>query len=1062
MRTKWIPPYLGMVLFCLLAFRQAPALLEYGKDAVRHDWVHTILTNPLSSLAHHHHRGREKTSILGNGDSQSDGLWLCQYGLVHVVQTRFMERQAHLHDLAQARLKLFETFTLPSMMQQTTKQFLWIIWTDTSLNGAELERMIQLVARVPNAVLMTRDSTAATAAGPSSDFRSLVGIPESDVKRHLLEGNAKLLMDYYRASQSRLLVETRLDADDAVTRTFVESIQSHAARTIGQQVDNEKRIQVFCPEHHVEWRYYKPNDEENEDGWLIHFENKQICINSGLSIAYHLSASQQQLQFFDTASQSYNNVQQKIPMCDGGGLAHLRGGLRASDEEAQLVVRHKKLVQQMMERQQQEAAQLQTAAEAVVKIPGEEAEQASADFGMNHLSLRHRQEAQELSAKMEDEIETLQARVRKRHPHYANARNSNECWRALELVGQDKQSVNTFQVAIVLARTPTAAGMNNVLPRRQFTSRYSMELPTYESPEDQKLAWDTIMAVEFHLHANAVRQMRVELEQHMKNIIVDALSGQCTKGHSCKPSAKKALLGIVDMLDERESSETDENGVVSNSALLEKRQPSLSHQGSFLRKAWNMVVNLMTTTTSDHGESSTSSSFDYRKSNKEVEGNDETESSHGKTWNMKSSAGDDPADGTIGSDESHERGSEENSHARDGDAGTTFVVNLGDKGGAFESHDEAFSEKGEQDAAFDSTNVLSEKEVDKDTEPRQGESIQPPASGEVGKLEQQAFDSPHQPISQAKDDNSATDSKSLMADITQAAKQPKEPSSRLETRDVSADAPEAKDSSEQPTRSGSWFGRLFSFARTEGALSHKEAPLEKAGLGVAPTMEERTIVRNDGADKAGAFRSEENKTNTTGTNSNSATVEAVWENQVESSALKNDETTANAVKVVSRSPQEKAKQNQKPKAKPQPKTKRPTKILHQGVDREYIVPNTVKDIRDLTDKTYEAEVYIKSDDHPEHISFTLYNARTQTIVAERNSTVTGEKIFAVPLQTGHYSFEIRDSKGDGLCCNGDNKGRFEFYVNKKLLSEGSDFGFTSGKKEFKLYTNGFNKRVDSE
>jgi hypothetical protein len=197
MKTRFIPLYLGLVLFCLTACRQIPTLFQYvnrAPDLVR------VLTNPLAF-----HYRPEKVSVVGGRPSEtSEGWWQNEYNVVHVVHTRFLQHQPDLHHSAEARLKLFRTFTLPSMLQQTTKQYLWIIWTDPSFSGPVLQEVIRIVSRIPNAVLVADDyydqgSKAAT------DFRSLYNIPISDVNRYVVEGNAKLLMDYHAASQSSIL-----------------------------------------------------------------------------------------------------------------------------------------------------------------------------------------------------------------------------------------------------------------------------------------------------------------------------------------------------------------------------------------------------------------------------------------------------------------------------------------------------------------------------------------------------------------------------------------------------------------------------------------------------------------------------------------------------------------------------------------------------------------------------------------------------------------------------------------------------------------------------------------
>jgi hypothetical protein len=52
--------------------------------------------------------------------------------LIHVVTSRFMQSQGKevLETLGMARLKLFLSFCLPSMLQQSCQDFFWIIKTD--------------------------------------------------------------------------------------------------------------------------------------------------------------------------------------------------------------------------------------------------------------------------------------------------------------------------------------------------------------------------------------------------------------------------------------------------------------------------------------------------------------------------------------------------------------------------------------------------------------------------------------------------------------------------------------------------------------------------------------------------------------------------------------------------------------------------------------------------------------------------------------------------------------------------------------------------------------------
>lgn len=92
-----------------------------------------------------------------NNDSSnpmSESLWKNQYNMVHVVNTRFMQHQAHLERLGEARMKLFESITLPSMSKQTTHEFLWFIRIDPKLSNKLKTRFLELMDRQENMVVV--------------------------------------------------------------------------------------------------------------------------------------------------------------------------------------------------------------------------------------------------------------------------------------------------------------------------------------------------------------------------------------------------------------------------------------------------------------------------------------------------------------------------------------------------------------------------------------------------------------------------------------------------------------------------------------------------------------------------------------------------------------------------------------------------------------------------------------------------------------------------------------------------------------------------------------------
>ena len=161
-----------------------------------------------------------------------------------------------------------------------------------------------------------------------------------------------LFLDYVQASQTRVALDTWLEADDALSFDFVETVQAEVAYTYqdshkdsdaakqeqDKNGDKDKEendpvpsssssgMQVYCPEFHAEWRYFgasspppshgrrrnQPNvgeaatdspetndrnnnkkgrsdyNDNNELGQLVHVHNRRFCIASGLTVAHPL------------------------------------------------------------------------------------------------------------------------------------------------------------------------------------------------------------------------------------------------------------------------------------------------------------------------------------------------------------------------------------------------------------------------------------------------------------------------------------------------------------------------------------------------------------------------------------------------------------------------------------------------------------------------------------------------------------------------------------------------------------------------------------------------------
>lgn len=229
----------------------------------------------------------------GNGTYAS--VWKNDYNVVHIIRTRFMQQQPHLVHLAAARLDLFKTFCLPSIQQQTTQDFLWIIGIEPHLNETILDGFLRLVETTPNIlVFASRDYPAG--------FRTV-----RYKKDKLLHGDLDLLQSYQKASQTHLTIDTRLDADDGLALTYLEALQRDASA-----YDGTGTTVIYCPQTHVEWQQYSPWDSrDNDDMGMFLRIASPACVTPGLTVAYPINVTAKTLNI----STAHNKIQRQIPPC---------------------------------------------------------------------------------------------------------------------------------------------------------------------------------------------------------------------------------------------------------------------------------------------------------------------------------------------------------------------------------------------------------------------------------------------------------------------------------------------------------------------------------------------------------------------------------------------------------------------------------------------------------------------------------------------------------------------------------------------------------------------------
>jgi hypothetical protein len=266
-------------------------------------------------------------------------------GLVHVIQTRFMQYQGHLLQLGRARLKLFEAITLPSVVHQTnnnddTISFIWIIRTDPNLALELRARLIQLVEPYDFIVLVGSNENPEGFRGldciadmmplPSANAAA-AATTTATISNHnpIWSGHLETVHSYHQAAQSHAVLETRLDADDGLLLHFVQLVQADAARRFHRDNNNNNNNNnennpssngdwmVWCAKNHMEWQYaspWKTNTDENVDtedqGGLVGLKSN-FCVTAGLTFAYGVGSSPTQIP-----SHKHQQLHDTMPACD--------------------------------------------------------------------------------------------------------------------------------------------------------------------------------------------------------------------------------------------------------------------------------------------------------------------------------------------------------------------------------------------------------------------------------------------------------------------------------------------------------------------------------------------------------------------------------------------------------------------------------------------------------------------------------------------------------------------------------------------------------------------------
>ena len=181
---------------------------------------------------------------------------------VHVVGTRFCLKQGHLLELVEARLLLFERVCVPTMAQQSTDRFVWLVVVDETLAPRHRLRL----------------ETILNAHRGPKDFRvvALDRLTDSDLhaQGHHAFGLARLRP---RPMDADYVLTTVLDADDGLPYQALRMIREQVADAV-RRVHPKELVAVACYTDAFNWQ---PSTRRPAGALNLH--NESMCITPGLT-----------------------------------------------------------------------------------------------------------------------------------------------------------------------------------------------------------------------------------------------------------------------------------------------------------------------------------------------------------------------------------------------------------------------------------------------------------------------------------------------------------------------------------------------------------------------------------------------------------------------------------------------------------------------------------------------------------------------------------------------------------------------------------------------------------
>ena len=216
---------------------------------------------------------------------------------IHILNTRFMQHQPQFKTLAQARLLLFQTICLPSITHQTNENFLWIIKIDPDLDPEIREKLVNIIQKssIAHQIFVVGSNVNYLTGHNKGGWRG--GLESSDLlNSKIYTGDIELLNQARKASDEKIVLETRLDADDGLHKHYLEFIQRDARLKFSS---GKYEFHYWCIESHIKW--YIGNDNAMNSTYypqgMVEGERRpNFCMTPGLTIGMNVGYDVLQLR----------------------------------------------------------------------------------------------------------------------------------------------------------------------------------------------------------------------------------------------------------------------------------------------------------------------------------------------------------------------------------------------------------------------------------------------------------------------------------------------------------------------------------------------------------------------------------------------------------------------------------------------------------------------------------------------------------------------------------------------------------------------------------------------